>query len=55
MATMRKGKAPAKGMSKGEAKIEKAEAKLAKKLPPADRKKFAALHKGEMKAEGTEK
>lgn len=51
MATMPKGKKPAamKKVSAGEMKIEKAEMKLAKKLPPADRKKFAAMHKGEMK------
>lgn len=61
MATMpKKGKKPAmkmpaKGMSKSEAKVEKAEMKMAKKLPPADRKKFAALHKSEMKMEGKEK
>jgi len=61
MATMPKGKKPvmkkpaAKSMSKAEMKVEKAEMKMAKKLPPADRKKFAALHKGEMKMEGKEK
>lgn len=42
-------KAPIKKMGKAEMKIEKAEMKMAKKLPPADRKKFAAMHKTEMK------
>lgn len=53
MATTRK--APAKGMSKTEAKIERAEEKLAKKLPAPERKKFAALHKRETKVEKKEK
>jgi hypothetical protein len=58
---MPKGKKPAmkkpaaKKMSAAEMKVEKAEMKMAKKLPPADRKKFAAMHKSEMKMEGKEK
>lgn len=42
-------KSSAKKMSAAEMKVEKAEMKMAKKLPPADRKKFAAMHKAEMK------
>ena len=66
MATMRGKKVPAKKMvgkgamkeskaeKKAEGKIEAAENKLAKKLPPADRKKFAAVQKREMKMDSKE-
>lgn len=50
MATMPKGKKPAamKKVAAGEMKVEGRD-EDGQKLPPADRKKFAAMHKAEMK------